>query len=655
MMSQNSTILIVDDEPRFCDSTRLLLSLEGYRVLTSLSGLEACSLLSSDHIDLALIDLGIPDMNGHELMKNIQKNHPGIPVIVVTGNSSLDQAVMALKTGAYDYIQKPFEFEKLLKTVQNALNEKKLKHEKAIIGEKLELSEDRYQYLVQNSPDIIYTLDQDGNFTFINNSVERILGFRTCDLIGKHYTCLIHDEDREKAKWTLLERRADERTASCVRIQMKSLKHDVDAVACELKHVTVELKRMGMYDARETDIPPTYLGTHGVVRDISDRIRLEEQLQHARKMEALGTLSGGIAHDFNNLLMIIQGQISMILMGVDPGNPHHLRLKRIEESIRSGSALTSQLLGFARGGKYQIKPVNVNTALRETARMFGRTRKEIVIREQYEKCIWTVEADVRQLEQVFLNLFVNAFHAMPGGGDLSLMTQNHIVRDGSDHPVYLNPGKYVKISVTDNGTGMDEKIRRRIFDPFFSTKSKGRGTGLGLTSAYGIIKNHGGSIDVVSKPGIGTTFTIYLPASIQEVVTEESVCELFLKGDETVLVVDDEAEMIEVMQDMLHTLGYVTLSASTVKMAIDLYRQHQHEIGLVILDMIMPETGGREAYEELKKINPEIRVLLCSGYSTAGKAEEILNRGCNGFIQKPFNAGELSIKLREILDGPGHS
>ncbi|MGD9973006.1 MAG: ATP-binding protein [Desulfatirhabdiaceae bacterium] len=345
----------------------------------------------------------------------------------------------------------------------------------------------------------------------------------------------------------------------------------------------------------------------------------------------------------------------MILMGMDPAHPHHPRLKRIEESIQSGSALTSQLLGFARGGKYQIKPVNLNTTLRETARMFGRTRKEIVIREQYDKCIWTVEADVRQMEQVFLNLFVNAFHAMPGGGDISLMTQNHFVRDGSDQQVHLNPGKYVKISVTDNGTGMDEKIRRRIFDPFFTTKSKGRGTGLGLTSAYGIITNHGGVIDVMSKPGNGTTFTVYLPASNQEPAKEEPVSELFLKGDETVLVVDDEAEMIEVMQDMLHALGYLTLSASTGKMAIDLYHQHQHEIGLVILDMIMPETGGREAYEELKKINPEIRVLLCSGYSTAGKAEEILNRGCNGFIQKPFNAGELSIKLREILDGPGHS
>ncbi|MFZ3045360.1 MAG: ATP-binding protein, partial [Desulfatirhabdiaceae bacterium] len=346
---------------------------------------------------------------------------------------------------------------------------------------------------------------------------------------------------------------------------------------------------------------------------------------------------------------------SLMMMRIDASHPHFIKLKRIEESIRSGSALTSQLLGFARGGKYQVKPVNVNNALQETAKMFGRTRKEIVIREQYEKGLWAVEADARQLEQVFLNLYVNAFHAMPGGGEIRLMTENCTIRDVFDGQVQLKSGKYVKITVADNGIGMDEKTRIRIFEPFFTTRGVGRGSGLGLASAYGIIKNHHGQIDVASKPGIGTTFSIYLPASTKEMEKEEDVCEMFLKGNETVLLVDDEIEMLDVIRDMLHTLGYTTLSASSGKKAIDIYRRKQKDIDIVILDLIMPEIGGREAYESLKNMDPAVRVLLCSGYSTAGKAEEILNSGCNGFIQKPFTSAELSIKLREILDGPVHS
>jgi CheY-like chemotaxis protein len=370
-------------------------------------------------------------------------------------------------------------------------------------------------------------------------------------------------------------------------------------------------------------------------------------------MEALGTLAGGIAHDFNNLLMVIQGHISLMLLKIDSQHAHFERLKSIEECIQSAAGLTGQLLGFARGGKYDVKPIDINAILRKTSKMFGRTKKDVVIREKYGKGIYSVDADQGQIEQVLLNLYVNAVQAMPAGGELRLETRNVSFSPYSLRPFNLEPGDYVRISVTDNGLGMDEKTQQRIFEPFFTTKGMGRGNGLGLASAYGIIKNHKGVIDVESKPGIGTTFSLYLPASQTEVMHDDDSSDGLLRGTETVLLVDDEAMILQVGKGILEALGYKVLTAVSGKEALDAYQANRDAIAMIILDMVMPELGGGETYDALKIINPDVKVLLSSGYSSAGQATEILRRGCNGFIQKPFNIGALSEKIREILDNTG--
>ena len=406
------------------------------------------------------------------------------------------------------------------------------------------------------------------------------------------------------------------------------------------------IRTRGEVEYDETNTPVRFFGTS---QDITTQRRLEAQLQQARKMEAMGTLAGGIAHDFNNLLMAIQGRTSIMLMNKDSSHPDIGHLKGIEDNIESAADLTRQLLGFARGGKYEVKPTDLNELIKKQNRMFGRTKKEITIRGKYEENPWSVEVDRGQIEQVLLNLYVNAWQAMPGGGDLYLETENVTLDENYVKPFSIEPGRYVKISVTDTGVGMDKETQEKIFDPFFTTKEVGRGTGLGLASAYGIIKNHGGFINIYSEKGHGTTFNIYLPASEKEVTEEKKSAGEILEGSETILFVDDEDMIIEIAGELFEPLGYKVLVARSGKEAIEIYEKNKERIDIVLLDMIMPDMSGGDTYDSLKEINPKVKVLLSSGYSINGTATEILDRGCDSFIQKPFKMKELSQKLREIL------
>jgi len=494
-------------------------------------------------------------------------------------------------------------------------------------------SEQKYRLLIEKANDAIL-IAQDGFIKFLNQKASSLMGYSAEDMTQIKFTEMIHPDDRQMVQERHQRRSQGESPPSLYQFRVVTKSHDELVVEMNAIQISWEGK-------------PAVLC---FLRDITADKKIEERLMHVQKMEAIGTLAGGIAHDFNNLLMGIQGHASLMLLEIDPSHPHRERLKSIEEQIRSGANLTRQLLSIASGGEYEVRPADLNAIVEKTISMFARARKEVTIFKKFAADLWTVEVDQGQVEQVLLNIFVNAWQAMPKEGELYLVTQNMVLDDDFVIPYHLKSGRYVRLSITDTGIGMDERTKARIFEPFFTTKEIGRGTGLGLASAYGIIKSHGGFIEVTSEKHQGTTFRIYLPASSKEAQKEETPSVGLKKGKGTVLIVDDEKLNIAVTADMLEVLGYGVISAGSGQEAVYRYHEMKDEIGLVILDMVMPGMGGGETFDTLKDINPDIKVILTSGYSLDGQAKGIMSRGCNAFLQKPFSINNLSQKLRQVLD-----
>jgi len=484
---------------------------------------------------------------------------------------------------------------------------------------------------------------------FVSDNVMELIGYSAEEFLSGHisYPKIIHSEDLERVAREIKRFSSERNRSGFVHEPYRIMSKDGN------------MKWVDERTYMRRDPAGNITHYESIVMDITDRVRaeaekdkLEAQLQQAQKMKAIGTLAGGIAHDFNNLLMAISGYNSILRLKIDPSHPGYKHLNGIMKCVDSASELTKQLLGFARGGKYEVKPINLNEVVKAQNRISGHTKKEITIHSKYEENLFTVEADRGQIEQVLMNIYVNAWQAMPQGGELRIQTENVIIDKEDALAFEVGPGKYAKISVTDTGVGMDEETRKRIFDPFFTTKEMERGTGMGLSSAYGIIKNHGGFITVYSEPGHGSTFGIFLPASKKKAVEDKKSPAKMIKGSGTVLLIDDEDPVLEVGEEILHLLGYEVMTAKKGQDAIHIYRENHENILLVILDMIMPEISSSEVYDELKKINPDIIVLLSSGYSINGKASEMLNSGCDGFIQKPFTMIQLSQKISEILNKP---
>ena len=493
--------------------------------------------------------------------------------------------------------------------------------------------------IIDNANVWLNVLDEKRNVLVWNKAAEEISGYSRDEVMGhgKIWEWLYPDEEyrnRITAKAAAIIEKGEVSEDFATTIRRKDGQTRI-----------IAWNSRNLVDERGTPIGSIALG-----RDITERKQLEAQLRQAQKMEAIGTLAGGIAHDFNNILTGILGFASIIHSKLPVDSPLRSDVETIVRSAQRASELTRQLLTFARRGRVEVRPLSLNNMAREVINLLERTiDKAIAIELCLADDLATVEGNTGQLHQMLLNLCLNARNAMPQGGQLIIETQNVTLSEEKTHTeLDLEAGQYALLSVTDTGIGMNAEIQQRLFEPFFTTKEQGRG--LGLAMVYGIVRGHGGAIHVYSEPGQGSTFKVYLPVAsrlAQDTAPEEVEA---LGGSETILVVEDEESVRALLRRILEEGGYTVLLAANGVEAVERYAERSTAIDLVVLDIIMPQMGGRETYERLREIDPEVRVLLSSGYSENGQAQDILATGARGFLQKPYDLRAVLRNVREVLE-----
>jgi PAS domain S-box-containing protein len=526
---------------------------------------------------------------------------------------------------------------RLFEAVQQELAERRR------IESSLRREREKFQVLLQCAPFGMAVIDEGGRFTYVNSMFTRIFGYDLNDVPdGRTWFRLAYPDPQYR----------------------KQVIHDW---IYDLKTHQLGEKRPRIFDVICKDgskktinfIPVMLESGENLVafEDITERLLLEDQLQHAQRMEAVGILAGGIAHDFNNLLQAISGYTQILLFNRPSDDADTFRLKAIEKSIARAAQLVRQLLLFSRKVESERRCIDLACEAAQSVQMLKRAiSKMIDIELRHDSGLWKVKADPVQIEQSLLNLGINAADAMPDGGKLVIQTRNVIAsEDAALQHANEVPGNYVLLSVSDSGCGMDAQTVKHIFEPFFTTKEVGKGTGLGLASVYGIVKSHGGHILCDSVPGKGTTFSIYLPAITG---TGESTVSVLAapslkaeNGTETILVVDDISDIRELTVDMLRPFGYTVLTAASGEEALQIYAAQKDAIALIILDMGMPGMGGSCCMQKLMEINPAARILIASGYSNDGPVQIALNSGAAGFIGKPYQLSEFLSRVRTILDG----
>jgi two-component system, cell cycle sensor histidine kinase and response regulator CckA len=491
---------------------------------------------------------------------------------------------------------------------------------------------------VESAGETIVVTDSEGSIIYVNPTFEEITGYSRQEALGKNPRILKsgkHDRTFYRDMWdTLLDgqvwrgrftnRRKDgtlyEETATISPIKDKS-------------------GRIVNYVA--------------VKRDVTGEAMLQKQLLHAQKMEAIGTLAGGMAHDFNNLLQAILGYSDLLLMKKEPGDPDRKRLEVIQHAARDGADLVSRILTFSRKVESRTRPIDLNEEIRKAQELLRRTVPRMIeIKLVLAENLQIIDADPAQVEQVLLNLAINAQHAMPDGGQLLIATSNVSLSDDylRTH-LRTRPGHYVLLTVSDTGEGMEPDVLDRIFEPFFTTKTNGEGTGLGLSMVHGIVSQHGGYIRCYSEPGSGTSFKIYFPVSAGELISDLALTrEMPAFGTETVLLVDDDDRIREMGRQMIEMGGYKVIVARSAEEALEIFGGQRKDISLIILDLIMPGIGGARCLEELLRIDPDVRVLVASGYPSNALAHDQMGKGARGFVSKPYDAKDILAAIRKVLD-----
>lgn len=483
--------------------------------------------------------------------------------------------------------------------------------------------------IIEAAPLALAVVNRQGLFTHVNHQILTEYGYSPEELLDRHYSVLYADEREMQRVSGELKRKGEVRNLH------------VDLLHKDGYRVPARLSIRKLYDEKGE-----VLGSVALSSNITEEINLQRQLEAAQKQEAIATLASGLAHNFNNLLMVIIGLTTLMLSKITPEHPFYADLKEIERQVRSGREITRKLLSFRRGLGDETRPIDLGNLVEFTVDMFARTRRELTVIKDLPPGLPAVEVDPGQIQQVLMNLLINAWQAMPHGGEITVRTSLVHLDGWSENNFNIKPGPYLCLTVADTGEGMDESTLERLFEPFFTTKKPGQGTGLGLASAYRIIKNHHGAIRVRSQKGQGATFEIFLPASQAAPQVLNPREGQIIPGRGTILVVDDEPLLRRVAKKLLQKLGYSVLEASSGQQALEIFQEKKEEIDLVLLDLIMPGLTGLQTLERLRALKPEVPVLLCSGYED-GDGQDLPPEV--SFLSKPFPLETLSQRVSEVL------
>jgi PAS domain S-box-containing protein len=501
-----------------------------------------------------------------------------------------------------------------------------------------EEAQKRLATAIEQSIESVMITDRNGKIQYINPAFERISGYRKEEVIGRDTRFL----------------KSDRLDSSFYKDQLTAIRSGKP-----WKGRLLSQKKDGQIFYEDVAISPVRDSSGEIINfvdvghDVTENVELQMQLLQAQKMEAIGTLAGGIAHDFNNLLQIVLGYSEVVLLRKKEGEHDYADLQQIYQAGKRGADLVKSLMTFSRKVETKLVPVNLNQEITQVQHLLSNTiPKTINITLHLNGNLDSIKADPSQIGQVLMNLGVNARDAMADGGILTFETLNvQLDKEYCDTHLEAKPGSYILLTVSDTGQGMDRETLSHIFEPFFSTKEVGKGTGLGLATVYGIVKQHGGHITCYSEPGLGTTFNIYLPTIEKERDSEAPTVENPIPGGtETILLVDDEEALRELGSTLLNEFGYKVITANDGKQALDIYQREGDHISLIILDLIMPVMDGKKCLEEILLVNPNTKVVMASGFSEAGTASGVMAAGAKGFVQKPYDMRQLLSTVREVLD-----
>jgi PAS domain S-box-containing protein len=692
-------ILVVEDSATQAEALRAQLADAGYDVTVASSGEDGLVQFGASQFDFVISDIVMPGaVDGYELCRRIKAGRRnGPPVVLLTSLSDPLDIIRGLECGADNFFTKSVEPALLLDRLQLLLTTREVRaqgelrmgvqvffmgrqftissereqildllvstfedavrqnrdlrqREDELLAAKAELAqyagtlEQRLQSVLESVPDVVFSVD--GAMTelyYMSPACKAVLGFTADEFVADmtRWRAAIHPEDQGRVIASYRGALEAGRQATVqYRIRLPNgAEHWIEEVLIPV-----------------SEAPGTVVRLDGMARDITEQRKLEEQFRQAQKMEAVGRLAGGVAHDFNNLLTVINSYSEFLLEDLGPEDHRRQDVEEIRKAGVSAASLTRQLLAFSRQQVIEPQVLDLNAVLANAESLVKRMiGEDIEVVTVLAPQLGAVRADPGQLEQVIMNLAVNARDAMPDAGRLTLETANAEMDEAylRNHAVGT-PGRYVMLAVSDTGVGMDETTKAHIFEPFFTTKEPGKGTGLGLATVYGVVKQNGGFIWVYSEPGHGTTFKIYLPRvdELARSVSRPQVAKESLQGVETVLLVEDAVAVRAVASHTLQRQGYTVLEAPNGAAALRLAAEHPGPIHMVVTDVVMPGMNGRQFAEQLAAARPSLKVLYTSGYTDDAIVRHgVLEAGVK-FLQKPFTPDALARKVREVLDSP---